>query len=68
MFTLLCVIFGWLIVVDLLVMLLSSKYGKPADTPTLWRPFLTIASFDQQIRTSVPLLGWAVQAASVRMS
>ena len=33
MFTLLCVIFGLLVVIDLPVMFLSSKDDSPTDTP-----------------------------------
>ena len=67
MFTLLCVLVGWLIVVDFIVMFFSSKDEIPADTPDPQRPFSQIASLDQQLRTSGPTLGWVVQMASVRM-
>ena len=60
-------IVGLMIVVDFLVMFLSSKDETPADTLALRRPFSKIALLDQQLRTSLPPIGRAVQAASVRM-
>ena len=39
MFTLLCVTVGLLIVVEFIVIFLSSKDDTPADTPATWRPF-----------------------------
>ena len=39
MFTLLCVLVNWLILVDLLVIFSSSKYYTTADTPASQRPF-----------------------------
>ena len=59
---------GLLIVVDLLVMFFSSKDYTPADTSAPRRPFSQLASLTQQLRTSVPPLGRAVQLASVWIS
>ena len=64
---LLCMLVGWLIVVEFLVMFLSSNDDTPADKPTTWCPFSQLALFSQQPSTSVPPLGRAVQAASVCM-
>ena len=66
-FTLLCVFVGFLIVVELLVIFLSLKDDIPVDTPAPGRNFSQLYLLDQQICTSVPPLGRAVQAASVRM-
>ena len=68
MFTLLCVLVGFLIVVDLPVIFLSSKDDTPEDTTAPWRPFSQLYFLAQQLRTSGPPLGRAVQSASVRMS
>ena len=68
LFTLLFILVGWMIVVEFLVMFFSSKYDTPVDTPTPLRYFLRLNLFDQQMRTSGPPLGRAVQAALVWMS
>ena len=54
---LLCMIVGCLIVVDLLVMFLSSMGDIPADTPATRQPFSPISSLYQQLRSSEPPLG-----------
>ena len=61
---LLCVVFGWLIVVGFLVIFSSSKDDTSEDTPATRHPFSLLHSLVQQLRSSGPLLGWAVQAAS----
>ena len=61
-------LFGLLIVVDFLVMFLSSSDDTPADTPAPHRPFSQLALLDQQLRILGPSLGREVQTASVRMS
>ena len=58
---------GFLTVFDFPVMFLSSKDDTPTDTPAPWRPFSKIYLLDQQLHTSGPPLGRAVQAVSVRM-
>ena len=65
MFTLLYVIFGWLIVVEFLVMFFSSKDDTPADIPALRRPFTQLALIDKQLRTSGQSIEAADQVASV---
>ena len=67
MFTIPCVLVGLLIVVDFLVMFLSSKDDTPADTPAPRRPFSQLALLAQQLRILGPSLGREVQTASVRM-
>ena len=59
-----CMIVGCLIVVDLLVMFLSSMGDIPADTPATRQPFSPISSLYQQLRSSEPPLGWVVQSVS----
>ena len=68
MFTLICVLVGWMVVVEFIVMFSSSKVNTRADPTDPRRPFSQLASLDQQLRTSVPPLGRAVQEASVWMS
>ena len=65
---LICVLVGGLIIVEFIVMFLLSKYDTPADTTNTRRPFSQLDLLAQQLRTSGPPLGRAVQAASVRMS
>ena len=67
MFTLLFVLVG-LLIFYLLVIFLSSKDDTPADTPAPCRPFSQPSFLDQQLHTSGPTIGWAVQAASVHIS
>ena len=67
MFTIFYMLVGLLIVVDFLVIFLSSKYDTPVDTPAMCRHFSQLTLMAQQMRTSVPPLGRAVQAESVRM-
>ena len=57
MFTLLCVLVGFMIVVDLPVMSSSSKDDTLTDTPAPWRPFSQLNFLAQQLRTSVPHIG-----------
>ena len=66
MFTLICMLVTGLIVVDFLVIFLSSKDDTPAYTSYLQRHFSQLASLAQQLRTLGPPLGRAVQAESVR--
>ena len=49
-------------------MFLSSKDATPTDTSALRRPFSSLASLDQQLRTFGPPLGRNVHAVSVRTS
>ena len=58
---------GCLIVVEFILMFLSSKNDTPADTPTPQRPFSQPDSLGQQLLTPDPNLGKEVQAASVGM-
>ena len=51
MFALLCVIFGFPVVVDFLIMCLSSKDDTPAGTPTPRHTFLQLGFLAQQLRT-----------------
>ena len=60
-------IVGFLIVIYFPVMFSSSKGYTPTDTPAPRRPFSSLDLLDQQLYTSVPPLGRAVQAVSVRM-
>ena len=57
MFTLLCVLVGFMIVFDLPVMSSSSKDDTLTDTPAPWRPFSQLNFLAQQLRTSVPHIG-----------
>ena len=59
---------GLLIVVDFVVMFLSSQYDTPEDTLAQYRPFFKLAFLNQQLCTSSPALVREVQVASVRMS
>ena len=59
MFTLLCVIVVWLIVVDFIVMIFSSKSTRC--------PFLQLNSLAHLLRISGPPLERAVQEASVNV-
>ena len=68
MLTLLYMLVCWVIVVDFLVIFLSSKDDTPADTPAPRRPFSQLTPLDQHLHTSCQPLGRAVQTASVRMS
>ena len=63
MFTIICVLVGWLNVVDFLVMFLLSKDDTPADVPDLCNPFSQLASHAQHMHTSGPPIGMAVQVA-----
>ena len=54
MFTLLCVLVGWKIVVDFIVIFPSSKDDTPADTPTPGRPISKLASFAKNLLTLGP--------------
>ena len=63
-----CVLVGWMIGVDLLILFLSSKDDTPEDTPDPRWNFSQLASLTQQLRTSGSPLGGEVQAASVKMS
>ena len=68
MFTLLCMLVGWLIRVDFIVMFLPSKDDTPVDMPTPGRTFSQFAFLSQHLCTSGPPLGRAVKLASVWMS
>ena len=68
MFTLICVIVGWLIVFNFLVIFFSSKDETPADTPATQIPFLQMDSLAQKLCILGPLLGRVVQAASVSVT
>ena len=68
MFTLICMIFGWSIFVDLLVMFWSSKGNKHIDMPATWRPFSHLDSLDQKLHSFGPPLGQAVQEASASVT
>ena len=59
-----CVIIGWMIVVDFLVVFSSSKDDTPVDTPATRRLFLRVDSLVQLLHISWPPLGRAVRAAS----
>ena len=59
---------GLLIVFDFPVMFFSSNDYIIMETSVPPRTFSQLASLDQQLRTSVPPLGKAVQEASGRMS
>ena len=67
MFMLLCELVGFMVVIYFPVMFSSSNDDRPTDTPAPRRPFSKLASMAQQLRSLVPLLGRAVQAALVRM-
>ena len=58
---------GCLIVVEFILMFLSSNNDTPSDTPTPQRPFSQPAPLGQQLLTPAPNLGKEVQAASVGM-
>ena len=62
-FTLTRIIFVWFNIVNLLVMFSSSKGKMSAEITVLRRKCSQIASLDQQIRSSRPLLGRSVQSA-----
>ena len=64
MSTIICVLVGLLIVVDFLVMFLSSKDDTPADTPATWRPFSKLTSLARLLRSLEAPFKQAVQAAS----
>ena len=53
-----------MVVVDFLVMFLSSTDDTMADTPDMRRPLLHMASLVQQLCRSWPASGWAVQTES----
>ena len=59
---------GYLNAVDLPIMIFSSKVYMLTDTPAPRQPFSQLALMAEQMRTSVPPLGRAVQSALVRMS
>ena len=61
-------IFGWLIVVDFLVIFSSSKGDTPADMSATRRPFLHLASLDQQLHRLWLLLGQAVKEESASVT
>ena len=66
-FTLPCMLVGLLIVVDFPVMFFSSQDDMPTDTPAPCLPFSQLAPLNEQLSSSGPNMGRAVQAASVRM-
>ena len=61
---LISVIVGWLIVVDLIVIFLSSKGDSTEDMPDRRQPFSQLASLVQQLCSSETLLGRSVKVAS----
>ena len=46
MFTMIYVLVGWMVVVEFIVMFLSSKVNTRADPPDPRRPFSQLASLD----------------------
>ena len=68
MFTLLCIIVGWLIVFNFLFIFLSSKDETPADMPATQILFLKLDSLVQHPCIFGPHLGQAFQVASVNVT
>ena len=67
-FTLFCVLVGLLIVVDFNALFYPSKDDTLKETPAPRRPFSQIVLMAQQMCSSGPSLGRAVQEASVSTS
>ena len=68
MSTLIYVLVGGLIVVDSLVMFLSSNYDTPEDMPAPWRPFFQFSSLAQQLHILGSPFGRPVESVPVFMS